>query len=108
MAAEMWYYTSEGKQMDPVTMKELKRLVGEFVLVTCLFAMVIGAVFLFKSSGDSKNPIVDEKKDKLPPLIGEEKYDVQLAGNQSNKKSFGLKNGVSYDVRIMVLEPADP
>lgn len=30
--AEMWYYTTEGKQMDPVTMRELKRLVGEGVL----------------------------------------------------------------------------
>lgn len=30
--AEMWYYTTEGKQMDPVTMKELKRLVGDGTL----------------------------------------------------------------------------
>src|ERR1700730_13151301 len=30
--AEMWYYTCEGKQMDPVTMKELKRLVGDGTL----------------------------------------------------------------------------
>lgn len=30
--AEMWYYTTEGKQMDPVTMRELKRLVGDGVL----------------------------------------------------------------------------
>jgi GYF domain 2 len=30
--AEMWYYTTEGKQMDPVTMRELKKLVGEGVL----------------------------------------------------------------------------
>jgi GYF domain 2 len=30
--AEMWYYTCEGKQMDPVTMKELKRLVGDGAL----------------------------------------------------------------------------
>ena len=30
--AELWYYTNEGKQMDPVTMRELKRLVGEGVL----------------------------------------------------------------------------
>src|ERR671924_206222 len=30
--AEMWYYTSEGKQMDPVSIKELKRLVGDGVL----------------------------------------------------------------------------
>jgi GYF domain 2 len=30
--AEMWYYTTEGKQMDPVAIKELKRLVGEGVL----------------------------------------------------------------------------
>jgi hypothetical protein len=32
MAAEMWYYTSEGKQMDPVTIRELKRLVGDGML----------------------------------------------------------------------------
>jgi hypothetical protein len=30
--AEMWYYTTEGKQMDPVSMKELKRLVGDGTL----------------------------------------------------------------------------
>src|ERR1043166_5203881 len=30
--AEMWYYTNEGKQMDPVSMKELKRLVGDGTL----------------------------------------------------------------------------
>ena len=30
--AELWYYTSEGKQMDPVSMKELKRLVTDGVL----------------------------------------------------------------------------
>ena len=30
--AEMWYYTCEGKQMDPVSIKELKRLVGDGVL----------------------------------------------------------------------------
>ena len=30
--AEMWYYTNEGKQMDAVTIKELKRLVGDGVL----------------------------------------------------------------------------
>src|SRR6185295_14784355 len=30
--AEMWYYTNEGKQMDPVSMKELKRLVGDGIL----------------------------------------------------------------------------
>src|SRR6266516_4365354 len=29
---EMWFYTTQGKQMDPVSMKELKRLVGEGVL----------------------------------------------------------------------------
>jgi hypothetical protein len=27
--AEMWYYTCEGKQMDPITLKEMKRLVGD-------------------------------------------------------------------------------
>ncbi|MBI1832414.1 MAG: DUF4339 domain-containing protein [Planctomycetes bacterium] len=27
--AEMWYYTNEGKQMDPVTLKELKRMAGD-------------------------------------------------------------------------------
>ena len=27
--AEMWYYTCEGKQMDPITIKEMKRLVGD-------------------------------------------------------------------------------
>ncbi len=225
MAAEMWYYTTEGKQMDPVSMKELKRLVGDgtlkptdmvwkdgmprwirassltelfpdptsaldqyftstmeaekkaalaptgvapgksmpaaptstkaggaptaeekkkptsadseedgrpprrraepktggggfgmiilmlvgaFCLVTCLFGMVVGAVFMFKPSGEQKPPIVEEKKDKLPPIDGEVKYDVQLAGGQKNKKSFGLKKGVSYDVRVRILEPADP
>src|ERR1022692_3769125 len=30
--AEMWYYTCEGKQMDPVSMKELSRLVGDGTL----------------------------------------------------------------------------
>ncbi len=30
--AEMWYYTTEGKQMDPVSMKELRRLVGDGTL----------------------------------------------------------------------------
>jgi GYF domain 2 len=30
--AEMWYYTTEGKQMDAVTIKELKRLVGDGTL----------------------------------------------------------------------------
>jgi hypothetical protein len=30
--AEMWYYTCEGKQMDPVTMREMKRLVGDGML----------------------------------------------------------------------------
>jgi hypothetical protein len=30
--AELWYYTNEGKQMDAVTMKELKRLVGDGTL----------------------------------------------------------------------------
>src|SRR5881227_2589691 len=30
--AEMWYYTNEGKQMDPISMKELKRLVGDGTL----------------------------------------------------------------------------
>ncbi|MBM3994429.1 MAG: DUF4339 domain-containing protein [Planctomycetes bacterium] len=30
--AEMWYYTSEGKQMDPVTLKELKRMAGDGTL----------------------------------------------------------------------------
>jgi len=30
--AELWYYTSEGKQMDPVSMKELRRLVTDGVL----------------------------------------------------------------------------
>src|SRR5688572_29346936 len=30
--AEMWYYTCEGKQMDPVSIKELKRLVGDGTL----------------------------------------------------------------------------
>ena len=29
MAIELWYYTNEGKQMDAVTMKELKRLVND-------------------------------------------------------------------------------
>lgn len=29
---EMWYYTTEGKQMDPVSMRELKRLVGDGIL----------------------------------------------------------------------------
>ena len=29
---EMWYYTSEGKQMEPVPIPDLKRLVGEGVL----------------------------------------------------------------------------
>jgi hypothetical protein len=32
MPAEMWFYTCEGKQMDPVSIKELKRLVGDGVL----------------------------------------------------------------------------
>jgi GYF domain 2 len=32
MAAELWYYTNEGKQMDPVSIKELKRLVSDGVL----------------------------------------------------------------------------
>jgi GYF domain 2 len=30
--AEMWYYTTEGKQMDAVTIKELMRLVGDGTL----------------------------------------------------------------------------
>lgn len=30
--AELWYYTNEGVQMDAVTIKELRRLVGEGVL----------------------------------------------------------------------------
>lgn len=30
--AEMWYYTTEGKQMDAVAIKELKRLVGDGTL----------------------------------------------------------------------------
>ena len=30
--AEMWYYTCEGKQMEPVSIKELKGLVGDGVL----------------------------------------------------------------------------
>src|SRR5262245_53746709 len=30
--AELWYYTNEGKQMDAVSMKELKRLVGDGTL----------------------------------------------------------------------------
>lgn len=30
--AEMWYYTNEGKQMEPVSIKELKRLVTDGVL----------------------------------------------------------------------------
>jgi hypothetical protein len=30
--AEMWYYTTEGKQQDPVTIKELRRLIGEGIL----------------------------------------------------------------------------
>ena len=30
--AEMWFYTSEGKQMDPVSIKELKRLVKDGAL----------------------------------------------------------------------------
>ena len=30
--AEMWYYTTEGKQMDPVSIRELKRLVGDGTL----------------------------------------------------------------------------
>src|SRR5262249_44102799 len=30
--AEMWYYTTEGKQMDPVTIRELKQLVGDGTL----------------------------------------------------------------------------
>ena len=29
---ELWYYTSEGKQMDPVSMHELTRLVADGVL----------------------------------------------------------------------------
>src|SRR6516165_9934566 len=30
--AEMWFYTCEGKQMDPVTIRELKRLAGDGTL----------------------------------------------------------------------------
>jgi hypothetical protein len=30
--AEMWYYTTEGKQMDPVSIRELQRLVGDGTL----------------------------------------------------------------------------
>ena len=30
--AEMWYYTTEGKQMDAVTIQELKRLVRDGTL----------------------------------------------------------------------------
>jgi hypothetical protein len=29
---EIWYYTCEGKQMDPVSIRDLKRLVGDGVL----------------------------------------------------------------------------
>src|SRR5580693_8315815 len=29
---EMWYYTCEGKQMDPVSIRDLKRLVGDGAL----------------------------------------------------------------------------
>lgn len=226
MAAEMWYYTSEGKQMDPVSMKELRRLVGEGtlkptdmvwkdgmprwirasslkelfpdptsaldhfftstkeaerkvpisaspgtaiatnaaapattapkpsagpgadasqnkpkpgqttepprrraepkpsgggsiglilmmllgagVLVTCLFGMVIGAVFLVKPPGDNKTKVADDKKDKLPPIDGEVKFELQLGGGQKNKKAFGFKNGVNYEVRVTIQEPADP
>jgi hypothetical protein len=32
MAAEMWYYTTEGKQMDPVSIRELRRLVDDGLL----------------------------------------------------------------------------
>src|SRR4051812_23601622 len=32
MAAEMWYYTTEGKQMDPVSIRELRRLVEDGLL----------------------------------------------------------------------------
>ena len=30
--AEMWYYTTDGKQMDPVPIAELQRLAGEGTL----------------------------------------------------------------------------
>jgi hypothetical protein len=32
MAVEMWYYTTEGKQMDPVSIRELRRLVEDGLL----------------------------------------------------------------------------
>jgi len=32
MAAEMWFYTTEGKQMDPVSIRELRRLVEDGLL----------------------------------------------------------------------------
>lgn len=230
MAAEMWYYTSEGKQMDPVSIKELKRLVGDgslkptdmvwkdgmprwirasslkelfpdptsaldqyftstkdaerkaqlagapptttagnngpaaasststmagsapaadttkakpksagaedndgkpprrrteaksgggslgiilmmlvagVALVGCLFGSVILMV-VFLKPGDPKTSIVEEKKEKFSPIDVEETYNVQLAANQKNKKTLGLKKGVSYDVRIVVLESTDP
>src|SRR5205807_1187912 len=82
----------------------LMMLVGGVALVGCLFGSVILMVVVFKPSGDQKLPIVEEKKNKLPPIAGEEKYDVQLAGGQKSKKSLGFKGGVSYDVRVLILE----
>src|SRR5436309_1168258 len=120
--AELWYYTNEGKQMDAVAMKELKRLVGDGPLKPTDMvwkegmprwtrASSLKEVFPDPGGGDKKpgGDIVDNKKDAQqdggnpPPgqeIKGEVRYVAALQPGKSDSRTFKFKKGVNYELRV--------
>jgi hypothetical protein len=93
----MWYYTTEGKQMDPVTMKDLQRLVGDGILKPTDMVWKDGMARWIRASS---------VKELFPePTSALEQYFTHA------KKSDGQANAISFPVGAAApsaVEPANP
>jgi hypothetical protein len=83
-------------------------LAGVLLLGALLGGVVIILAITSGPRGDQK-PVTEDKKENDPPVLeGEENYEAQMGPGQRYKKSFTLRAGVTYEIRVIIDEPQDP